>query len=113
MSVEVIAQFGVFITAAAAAYLAVKRAPNEKRKVLAEAELARVDTQARIIDDLQEELDRYREKLASLEARFEKELKRQQEAHEAEKVRLEGELETLRKLNIQLQKRVAHLEGQV
>ena len=94
-----ILQVGALVAAITAAIIAARKAPSETRKMSAEGELARVQAQGEIIDDLQSEVGRYKKKLTELEESF-----------RADRAKLEAEISDLQRLNLQHQRQILSLE---
>lgn len=93
-------QILALVAALAAAFFAARKAPVER-------DLIRAEAQGRIIDDLQEEIERYRQSVGAIK----EEMITLQKEHEAERKRLEREIQQLRDLNFSHQKRIAALEA--
>lgn len=92
----------VIIGALGGAYAVYRKVRPEVDKISAESTLLHVTAQAKVIDDLQSEVDRQQVQI-----------ERMRTEHKEEKRSLRRELNSLTELNVQLQRRMMALENKL
>ena len=100
--VQQVSDIVVVLVALGSAYAVYRKIRPEVDKLSAESSLLHVTAQAKVIDDLQTEIDRQQ-----------RQIDRMKRDHAAEKKAMRQELDTLTKLNLELQTRMIALEQQL